>query len=190
MITSNVIFLLLLPLVVNARGEYRAKVPNGVNSPGNCDGWGHTNCNGGGSQRDKTGGRTAVVGASGTWTDTQCLADSDLDGYNNGEELGDACCYGWTSGNVDAAKGVSSTGGTDTRISNPRDGSSMPTTWSEGPITTGADIKKFRTASPEAFAVTTAARDVRILCSNHFYYNHIYILTLFNPYNLSSSLLV
>ena len=125
-----------------------------------------------------------------TYSTAICLADVDTDGYSNGEELGDACCYGWTSGNVDAAKGVSSTGGTDTRISNPRDGSSMPTTWSEGPITTGADIKKFRTASPEAFAVTTAARDVRILCSNHFYYNHIYILTLFNPYNLSSSLLV
>ena len=172
----NVIFLLLLPLVVNAHSSYQAKSPNGNKSPGNSKGttWGHSD----GSGSSRIG--TTVVG-TGTYSTAICLADADTDGYSNGEELGDACCY-WTSGDVDATRGALSSGGTDTRISNPRLADSTPT-WSTAPINTGADIKKFRTANPEAeaFTVTSAARDVRIFCSNHFFYNYIHILTLFNP---------
>ena len=160
-ITSNVIFLLLLPLVVNAHSRYKAKSPNGDKSPGGSDKWGHAN---GGSANQGT-----AVTKDGPYNTAICLADSDTDEYSNGEELGDACCYGWTSGNVDATKGALSSGGTDARISNPRLVSSKPT-WSTAPINTGEDIKKYHTADPESFTVTSAERSVRIFCSNYFHF--------------------
>ena len=140
---------------VNAHSGYEIKVPNGDQSPGNCQAWGHTNCGGGGARW----AASTVVGAN-TWGVTSCKTDSDGDGYYNGEEVGDACCYGWSSGTVDSTKGYASTGASDPKIGNPRNSGSTPT-WSSG-LPTGTDIKLYHTTTPGAFTITSAVRSVSI----------------------------
>jgi hypothetical protein len=167
MVFSILLFLTLT--TVHSHGTYRAKVPNGMDSPGGCSAWGHnwkqpsTTCTAesGGSSIGST-----VIGGSGSWTTSTCKADPDEDGYTNGEELGDACCYGWTAGTVnnptvvDASKGVASTGASDGRISNPRILGSTPA-WLASDLFGDGDIKKYHTAQPGAFTITTATRSVR-----------------------------
>ena len=162
MVFSILLFLTLT--TVHSHGTYRAKVPNGMDSPGGCSAWGHnwkqpsTTCTAesGGSSIGST-----VIGESGSWTTSTCKADPDDDGYTNGEELGDACCYGWTANSVDASKGVASTGASDGRISNPRVKLSIPV-WSASDLFGGdGDISKYHTAQPGAFTITTATRSVR-----------------------------
>eukprot|EP00966_Prymnesium_polylepis_P028801 667683-Prymnesium_polylepis.1 len=111
--------LVLATAIAVGYSSYRTTVPNGDSSPGNCYAWGHTNCGGGGS---RWSGST-VAGWSG-WTLSACMADSDGDGWSNGDELGDACCS-WSSG---VTPDLDSTGGSDGRISNPRNPASTPTT--------------------------------------------------------------
>ena len=152
------ILLVLTLTTVHSRGIYRAQVPNGINSPGGCDAWGHSTCSTG-SNPTVHGSR--VIGSSGgSWTTSTCKADPDDDEYTNGEELGDACCYGWTANSVDASKGVASTGASDGRISNPRVKLSIPV-WSASDLFGDVDIKKYHTAQPGAFTITTATRSVR-----------------------------
>ena len=160
------LFFLFTWATVHSYSSYRAKVPNGVNSPGNCYAWGHTNCASGGGS---TKGSKVLAGA--TWSISTCKADPDGDGYWNGEELGDACCYGWAKNsnadNVDNVKGVNSNGGSDTRISNPRvfgnvgNATKVPI-WSAAELFNDGDIRKYHTAQPGAFTITTATRSVRI----------------------------
>lgn len=146
--------LLLCTSNVQGNSAYRPKIPNGDKSPGNCYAWGHQNCGGGGG--DPRWGTTVVATAS--WSQAVCLEDDDTDTFTNGEEVGDACCYGWSSGTVDASRGVASSGGTDGRISNPRNVASTPVYTNL--FGTGTDIKKFREAVPESFAITSATRSV------------------------------
>lgn len=156
MVFSILLFLTLT--TVHSHETYRDKVPNGKNSPGGCDAWGHSTCTSG-SSGSVHGSR--VIGASGSWTLDKCKEDSDGDLYSNGEELGDACCYGWTANSVDTSKGVTSTGAADGRISNPRLSGSTPT-WSASDLFNDGDIGKYHTAQPGAFTITTATRSVRI----------------------------
>ena len=171
--------LLLCASNVQGRSTYRNKVPNGEKSPGGCSAWGHQNCNGGSS---KFG--TNDVGSHdspSTWkpandgtSSTACKADADDDGFTNGEELGDACCY-WSSGVVDA-RGVASSGASDTRISNPRDGTVGSQPVYNNLFGTGTDIKLFRTAKPESFAITSATRSVS---SHPFVLLMLYLFNIF-----------
>ena len=156
MVFSILLFLTLT--TVHSKSEYRDKVPNGKNSPGNCYAWGHTNNCGSGQSPGNSQGNGVLAGA--TWSTSTCKADPDGDGYTNGEELGDACCYGWTANSVDASKGVASTGASDGRISNPRVKLSIPA-WSASDLFGDGDIKKYHTAQPGAFTITTATRSVR-----------------------------
>ena len=160
MVFSILLFLTLT--MVHSKSAYRAKVPNGIKSPGGCSAWGHSTCSSG---SDSTVHGSTVIGESGSWTTSTCKADPDDDGYTNGEELGDACCYGWTananSDNVDTSKGVTSAGPSDGRISNPRILGSTPV-WLASDLFGGdGDIKKYHTAQPGAFTITTATRSVR-----------------------------
>eukprot|EP00966_Prymnesium_polylepis_P012076 277349-Prymnesium_polylepis.1 len=98
--------------------NFRTRVPNGGSSPGGCNAWGHTNCGGGGPRWSGS-----TVAAWSGWTTSACTADSDGDGWSNGDELGDACCI-WSSATT---PDLDSTGGADTRISNPRNPASTPT---------------------------------------------------------------
>ena len=167
MVFSILLFLTLT--TVHSYGRYRAKVPNGMDSPGGCVAWGH-NLKTDATCTAESGGSTigsTVIGESGSWTTSTCKADPDEDGYWNGEELGDACCYGWTAGTVadptvvDGSKGVTSTGASDGRISNPRVKLSIPV-WSASDLFGGdGDISKYHTAQPGAFTITTATRSVR-----------------------------
>ena len=155
MVFSILLFLTLT--MVHSKSAYRAKVPNGIKSPGGCSAWGHSTCSSGSSS---TVHGSTVIGESGSWTTSTCKADPDGDEYWNGEELGDACCYGWTANSVDASKGVASTGASDGRISNPRILGSTPT-WLASDLFGDGDIKKYHTAQPGAFTITTATRSVR-----------------------------
>jgi len=112
----------LPPPFAVAYSSFRTKVPNGDSSPGNCYAWGHSNCGGGGS---RWSGSSNVAAWSG-WTSSACTTDSDGDGWSNGDELGDACCT-WTWG-AGAPPDLDSSGGSDGRISNPRNPASTPTT--------------------------------------------------------------
>ena len=161
MVFSILLFLTLT--TVHSHSEYRDKVPNGKNSPGNCYAWGHTNNCGSGQNQGNSQGNGVLAGA--TWSISTCKADPDGDEYTNGEELGNACCYGWevnaNSDNVDTSKGVTSAGPSDGRISNPRIIGSTPV-WLASDLFGGdGDIKKYHTAQPGAFTITTATRSVR-----------------------------
>ena len=142
----------------DAHSQYREKVPNGGSSPGNCYAWGHTGCGTGGNN---WGGSTVV--ATGTYDTSKCTADPDGDGFTTGEELGDACCYGWTSGTVDNTKGVVSLGGSDARISNPRNPASRPVWASNIGTSSSQDIHKYTSAAPGTFTVSSAQRSVRFI---------------------------
>uniref|UniRef100_A0A383VWF0 Uncharacterized protein n=1 Tax=Tetradesmus obliquus TaxID=3088 RepID=A0A383VWF0_TETOB len=81
--------LLLAP--ANAYPEYIAELPT---HPKHARGVGHVSAEGGGL-RNKFGQDFAAAGH--TWTKELCQADSDGDGYSNGEELGDPNCT-WKKG--------------------------------------------------------------------------------------------
>uniref|UniRef100_A0A383VW56 Temptin Cys/Cys disulfide domain-containing protein n=1 Tax=Tetradesmus obliquus TaxID=3088 RepID=A0A383VW56_TETOB len=80
-VTSGV---LVAPAV--AYPEYIAELPT---LPKHARGVGHVSAEGGGL-RNKFGQDFAAAGH--TWTKELCQADSDGDGYSNGEELGDPNC--------------------------------------------------------------------------------------------------
>lgn len=60
-----------------------------------CDGLGHATCAGADFPLNPFG--EALKAADFKWTQDLCKADSDGDGFSNGEELGDPCCS-WTDG--------------------------------------------------------------------------------------------
>ena len=161
LLLSHVLVAILVLVAVqhaDAHSQYREKVPNGGSSPGNCNAWGHTGCGSGGNN---WGGSTVV--ATGTYDTSKCTADPDGDGFTTGEELGDACCYGWTSGTVDNTKGVVSLGGSDARISNPRNPASTPVWASNIGTSSSQDIHKYTSAAPGTFTVSSAQRSVRFI---------------------------
>ena len=168
--------LLLCASTVQGHSSYRNKVPNGLKKPGNCDGWGHSSCSGGqnwpGSSTVGSKNSASTWGPTGATSSTHCKSDDDGDNFWNGEELGDACCY-WSSGDVDA-RGVLSSGGTDTRISNPRNVNSIPVY--NNLFGSGTDIKLFRTAVPESFDITEATRSVS---SHPFVLLMLYLFNIF-----------
>jgi len=112
-ITSVAVLLLaavvVLVDVTTALPSFGSKIPNGERVPcqddtdegclsGYCRGLGHPTCSGGIS--GQTPQLLSPFGqdwkdAEFEWTTDLCMADSDGDGYTNGEELGDPCCL-WT----------------------------------------------------------------------------------------------
>jgi len=89
-----------LPEMVLGFPSFRSKLPNGVRVPcpngafgcedGVCQGLGHASCAGGSLPLNKFG--QDMVKNNHEWTKQLCEADSDGDGFTNGEELGDPCC--------------------------------------------------------------------------------------------------
>uniref|UniRef100_A0AAV1T9N6 Temptin Cys/Cys disulfide domain-containing protein n=1 Tax=Peronospora matthiolae TaxID=2874970 RepID=A0AAV1T9N6_9STRA len=75
-------------VLVDAKPEYVARVPNGANVNG-VAALGHVNPSGGGANNE-FGLKFRSVGE--TWTQDLCMDDSDGDGQTNGQELGDPCC--------------------------------------------------------------------------------------------------
>jgi len=100
---------------VDGYGYYQADTPNGYKVPcpapyctGICAGFAHVNNDGspgcsGGTHPDhklnQFGNDWNKYGL--TWDIGVCTADSDKDGYTNGDELGDPCCV-WSTGNTPA----------------------------------------------------------------------------------------
>lgn len=78
-----------------AYAKYVALLPNGDNISG-YPAIGHPDS--AGADGVNTFGE-AFKAAGNTWTTALCKADSDGDGYTNGEELGDPCCT-WTTTNT------------------------------------------------------------------------------------------
>lgn len=60
-----------------------------------CQGIGHVDCRGGVYDASLNTFGVAFIANGKAWTRALCEADSDGDGYTNGEELGDPCCM-WT----------------------------------------------------------------------------------------------
>lgn len=89
-----------LPEMVLGFPSFRSKLPNGERVPcpdgafgcedGVCQGLGHASCAGGSLPLNKFG--QDMVKNNHEWTKQLCEADSDGDGFTNGEELGDPCC--------------------------------------------------------------------------------------------------
>mmetsp|Transcript_37263 Transcript_37263/g.100819 ORF Transcript_37263/g.100819 Transcript_37263/m.100819 type:complete len:537 (-) Transcript_37263:480-2090(-) len=111
--------LAFLPPLVLAYPSYRTRVPNGIRvacPPGArgcrvgdagagepasvCSGLGHASCAGADLPLNPFG--EALRGAGYRWTQALCSADSDGDGFTNGEELGDPCCL-WHEGDAASA---------------------------------------------------------------------------------------
>ena len=104
-----VAFLFLGRISVEAYPSFGSKVPNGEKVPcldeddpscigGYCRGLGHGSCAGGVPGNPNLNPFGLDWKANGyEWTTDLCTADSDGDGYTNGEELGDPCCT-WVAG--------------------------------------------------------------------------------------------
>jgi hypothetical protein len=105
--------LLSMP-TVDAYAKYAAVLPNGMDVPGSAN-IGHLDPAGASGINDFGKGWNKFGKA---WTKAYCEADSDGDGFTNGQELGDPCCT-WTP----AAPGNLITDG----ISNPGDKTKTPT---------------------------------------------------------------
>lgn len=101
-----------LSLTAKALPSFGSKIPNGERVPcpdgadandclgGYCRGLGHGSCAGGISgipTQDLNPFGTDWRDSGFEWTADLCQADSDGDGYTNGEELGDPCCV-WVAG--------------------------------------------------------------------------------------------
>ena len=104
-----VAFLFLGRISVEAYPSFGSKVPNGEKVPcldeddpscigGYCRGLGHGSCAGGvpGNPNLNSFGLDWKANVY-EWTTDLCTADSDGDGFTNGEELGDPCCT-WVAG--------------------------------------------------------------------------------------------
>eukprot|EP00026_Physarum_polycephalum_P003901 Phypoly_transcript_03918.p1 GENE.Phypoly_transcript_03918~~Phypoly_transcript_03918.p1 ORF type:complete len:670 (+),score=101.12 Phypoly_transcript_03918:219-2228(+) len=107
----SVLLLAALLTVAHGYGYYRDSMPNGRFIPcdsscvGYCEGFGHvlndgsSSCNGGGEHPNhylSTFGNSWQQFNT-TWTVGMCMADSDGDGFSNGDEMGDPCCT-WVAG--------------------------------------------------------------------------------------------
>jgi len=104
-----VAFLFLGRISVEAYPSFGSKVPNGEKVPcldeddpscigGYCRGLGHGSCAGGVPGNPNLNPFGLDWKANGyEWTTDLCTADSDGDGFTNGEELGDPCCT-WVAG--------------------------------------------------------------------------------------------
>merc|ERR1711871_260865 len=98
-------------IAVQSYNSYLSDFPNG-NALGIGKSIGHVNS---GSTKTNFGN---LKRTQRTWGSTWCNADSDGDGYTNGEELGDPCCV-WSSGNTPTFTGSS-------YIANPSSSSAIP----------------------------------------------------------------
>jgi hypothetical protein len=76
---------------VNAYGKYIKLLPNGGDIPDN-DNIGHLNA--AGTAGVSVFGK-AFKAAGNSWNTALCQADTDGDGFTNGQEMGDPCCT-WT----------------------------------------------------------------------------------------------
>lgn len=115
--------------------SFKDKIPNARSVPcwegatncvDFCDGVGHQSCSGG-DARNEFGLAFKTAGFS--WTTELCQADSDGDGFTNGQELGDPCCE-WTAGGVAAAGDAVSHPGFTASL--PLDGYTPPTCGGSG----------------------------------------------------------
>ena len=97
----------------HALKSYVAKLPNGGNVP-DAPAVGHPDAEGMGGENEFG---KAFKEAGYLWTEELCMADTDGDGFTNGQELGDPCCK-WTE--------ASPTKLFTTGISHPSDKSKKP----------------------------------------------------------------
>lgn len=103
MLSLSLVALLFLSSIslINARAEYRERIPNGfaADTSGTgieCEHLGHQDCVAG-APRLQFG--LDFEDADLEWTKELCEKDSDGDGLTNGEELGDPCCV-WNQGDT------------------------------------------------------------------------------------------
>ena len=132
-----------------ARPSYQNRLPNANRVPcyegaegcfdGLCGGLGHKTCQGGTLPLNNFG--QAFLDSGLKWTESLCKADSDGDGFTNGQELGDPCCTWPLAGDLDPAFLPSHPGSADSRL---------PESWSaptECGTTTAAPEKERKTAA-------------------------------------------
>mmetsp|Transcript_120494 Transcript_120494/g.351957 ORF Transcript_120494/g.351957 Transcript_120494/m.351957 type:complete len:614 (-) Transcript_120494:395-2236(-) len=121
LLISGVVLVILTSLPPMGLGypSYRNHVPNGLRvacppdaqgcRPGDtgagepasvCSGLGHATCAGADLPLNPFG--QALKNADFRWSEALCNADSDGDGFTNGEELGDPCCV-WREGDAASA---------------------------------------------------------------------------------------
>lgn len=111
-----VVTLALIAFSANARPSYRSQIPNGtVNSCVAC----HNSPNGG--SRNVFGQQW---GRASTWADI-CGTDSDGDGQQNGQELGDPSCI-WSGGAAARTTDISNPGDASSTSSDPDGGAGDP----------------------------------------------------------------
>ncbi|GMF44876.1 unnamed protein product [Phytophthora fragariaefolia] len=113
-VATLMVGLLAAPSAVQGYAKYVKLIPNGGNVPdtpnvGHLDPAGETGVNDFGQ---------AFAKAGNAWTTALCQADTDGDGYTNGQELGDPCCT-WTTSNT---AGLVTDG-----VSHPADAAKVPT---------------------------------------------------------------
>ena len=95
--TVHVSTLTALAIPAAAIPSYQSNIPNGNNVQRNGVAWGGVGheASGGGGRLNSFG--EAFRNAGRTWTFSLCNADTDGDGFTNGQELGDPNCM-WTPG--------------------------------------------------------------------------------------------
>eukprot|EP00672_Neobodo_designis_P019274 CAMPEP_0174833118 /NCGR_PEP_ID=MMETSP1114-20130205/4044_1 /TAXON_ID=312471 /ORGANISM="Neobodo designis, Strain CCAP 1951/1" /LENGTH=206 /DNA_ID=CAMNT_0016066989 /DNA_START=97 /DNA_END=715 /DNA_ORIENTATION=+ len=129
------LFLAVSSPLVAAFENYQNNIPNGRTVVRNGQTWpgvGHENRAGGGA-RNPFGAAFAAAGRS--WTSELCQADTDGDGFTNGQELGDPSCT-WTAGGTPSrTTGISHPGYAD---STPTTTNAAGTTLAPGATTTAA----------------------------------------------------
>ena len=159
-LSGTAVILLLLAVsapFVAAFENYQNNIPNGRTVVRNGQTWpgvGHENRAGGGA-RNPFGAAFAAAGRS--WTSALCQADTDGDGFTNGEELGDPSCT-WTAGGTPSrTTGISHPGYADSTpaTSAPATTNAVGTTLAPGATTTAAPGgTPAPTTSPAAHVVT------------------------------------
>lgn len=110
-----IVALAVIVTVCHARRDYQGLIPNGNNVQRNGRPWsgvGHTSAAGSGP-RNAFG--KDFMNAAFMWTAALCEADSDADGFSNGEELGDPQCV-WTFESSRRERQISRTRGLLTRL--------------------------------------------------------------------------
>ena len=127
---------------------YPALIPNGNNVVRNGVAWaavGHVTKEPTDTTRNNFG--LAFASAGHAWTTSLCQADSDSDGFTNGQELGDPNCV-WTPG---------ATPSRTSDISHPGFADSMPSTASGTPTSTVATPTLPQAPTAQPGAATTPA---------------------------------
>ncbi|ETL47530.1 hypothetical protein L916_02742 [Phytophthora nicotianae] len=94
-VVTLVVAVIVAPSTVEGYAKYVKLVPNGGNVPDNSN-IGHLDPAG---ETGLSDFGEAFSTAGNAWTAALCQADTDGDGFTNGQELGDPCCT-WTTGST------------------------------------------------------------------------------------------